>query len=33
MAWFRDAAAGIGLVIFVASSFFLTAAAQAILAG
>jgi hypothetical protein len=33
MVWFKDAAAGIGLVLFVASSFALTSAAQAIFAG
>jgi hypothetical protein len=33
MVWFKDAAAGIGLVFFVASSFALTSAAQAIFAG
>ncbi len=29
MIWFKDVAAGIGLVIFLASSFLLTSAAQA----
>jgi hypothetical protein len=29
MAWFKDAMAGIGLVLFVASTFALTSAAQA----
>lgn len=29
MAWFKDAAAGIGLVVFIASTFILTNAAQA----
>ena len=33
MLWLKDAAAGIGLLCFVASSFALTAAAQAIFAG
>lgn len=33
MAWFKDAAAGIGFVLFVASSFVLANAAQAVLAG
>jgi|HubBroStandDraft_5_1064220.scaffolds.fasta_scaffold157669_1 hypothetical protein len=33
MAWIKDAAAGIGLLCFMASSFALTAAAQAIFAG
>lgn len=33
MDWFKDAAAGVGFVFFVASSFVLTAAAHAILAG
>jgi hypothetical protein len=33
MVWLKDAAAGIGLLCFVASSFALTAAAQAIFAG
>jgi len=32
MAWFKDAMAGIGLVLFVASTFALTSAAQAIIA-
>jgi hypothetical protein len=30
--WFKDAVAGIGLVLFVASSFVLTGAVQAFLA-
>jgi hypothetical protein len=29
MIWLKDVAAGIGLVVFLASSFFLTSAAQA----
>jgi len=29
MAWLKDAAAGAGLVVFLASTFFLTSAAQA----
>lgn len=33
MVWLKDAVAGIGLVFFVASSFALTSAAQAIFAG
>jgi hypothetical protein len=33
MAWFKDAAAGVGLVIILASSFVLTSAAQAFLVG
>jgi len=33
MAWLKDAAAGIGLVVFLASTFVLTGAAQAFLAG
>lgn len=33
MAWFKDAMAGVGLLFFVASSFALTSAAQAIFAG
>lgn len=33
MDWLKDAAAGIGLVFFVASSFALTSVAQAIFAG
>lgn len=33
MDWVKDSMAGIGLMLFVASSFALTAAAQAILAG
>ena len=32
MAWFKDAAAGVGLVIILVSSFVLTSAAQAIFA-
>jgi hypothetical protein len=32
MDWLKDAAAGLGLVCFVASSFALTAAAQALFA-
>lgn len=32
MAWFKDVAAGVGLLLFVASSFVLTGAAQALLA-
>jgi hypothetical protein len=31
MAWFKDAAAGIGLVVFLASSFFLSGAVQSLL--
>ena len=31
--WFKDAVAGVGLVLFVMSSFVLTGAAQAYLAG
>jgi hypothetical protein len=31
--WFKDAMAGVGLLLFVASSFVLTGAAQAFLAG
>ena len=31
MAWFKDAVAGIGLVVFFASSFFLVSAAQSLL--
>jgi hypothetical protein len=33
MAWFKDAMAGIGLVLFVASTFALTSAAHALIAG
>lgn len=33
MGWLRDVAAGMGLALFVASSFVLTAAAQALIAG
>lgn len=33
MVWLKDAVAGIGLVFFVASSFALSAAAQAMFAG
>ncbi len=33
MAWLKDAAAGLGFVVFVASSFVLTSAAHALLAG
>lgn len=33
MVWFKDALAGVGLMFFVASSFALTSAAQALLAG
>jgi hypothetical protein len=33
MAWFKDAAAGVGLVVILVSSFVLTSAAQALLAG
>jgi hypothetical protein len=33
MAWFKDAMAGVGLVLFVASTFALTSAAQALIAG
>ena len=33
MIWFKDALAGVGLMFFVASSFALTSAAQALLAG
>jgi hypothetical protein len=29
--WFKDAMAGVGLLLFVASSFILTGAAQALL--
>ncbi len=32
MAWLKDAAAGIGLVVFFASTFFLTSAAQVLFA-
>jgi hypothetical protein len=32
MAWFKDAAAGIGLLVFIASSFVLTSAAHAMFA-
>jgi hypothetical protein len=32
MAWFKDAAAGVGLVVFFASSFLLTGTLQAIFA-
>ena len=32
MAWFKDAAAGVGLVVFLVSSFVLTSAAQAFFA-
>ena len=32
MTWFKDAAAGVGLLLFVVSSFVLTGAAQALLA-
>jgi hypothetical protein len=32
MAWFKDAAAGVGLVVFFASSFLLTGALQTIFA-
>ena len=30
--WFKDVAAGVGLILFVASTFVLTGAAQAFLA-
>lgn len=30
MAWFKDAVAGIGLIVFFTSSFFLVNAAQAL---
>jgi len=33
MVWLKDAAAGIGLVCFVASSFALASALQAVMAG
>jgi hypothetical protein len=33
MAWFKDAMAGVGLVLFVASTFALTSAAHALIAG
>jgi hypothetical protein len=33
MAWLKDAAAGVGLVVILVSSFFLTSAAQALLVG
>ena len=33
MAWFKDAMAGIGLVLFVVSTFALTSAAHALIAG
>jgi hypothetical protein len=33
MVWFKDAAAGLGLVVFLALSFVLTSAAGAVLAG
>jgi len=33
MAWFKDVAAGIGLALFVASTFVLTSAAHALIAG
>ena len=33
MAWLKDAAAGVGLVVFLALSFVLTSAAQAFLVG
>ena len=33
MVWLKDAAAGVGLMFFVASSFALASAAQAIFAG
>ena len=33
MAWFKDVAAGIGLIVFVASSFVLTSTAQGLFAG
>jgi hypothetical protein len=32
MAWFKDAAAGVGLVVFFASSFLLMGSLQSILA-
>jgi hypothetical protein len=32
MAWFKDAAAGVGLLLFVTSSFVLTSAVHALLA-
>jgi hypothetical protein len=31
MAWFKDAVAGIGLIVFFASSFFLAGAVQTLL--
>ncbi|NIJ48966.1 hypothetical protein FHS84_002337 [Rhizomicrobium electricum] len=31
MAWFKDAVAGIGLIVFFASSFLLAGAAQSLL--
>ena len=33
MAWFKDAVAGIGLVLFMASTFALTSAVQVLMAG
>jgi hypothetical protein len=33
MAWLKDAVAGVGLVVFFASSFFLVGAAQSLLLG